>query len=172
MGCSEDTITPGECDFFSRLMTTYIAYFDYNNLCNMKFKRRLYNENIKLAPLLKEKIDELIEKRNKSKPVEIAIGNCCRNPCYEYNPSLVTECPKCGGKVEESYENGCTVERRYDYHKGFYKNVTIYDDNVCDKFTFNDKINKEDYNLEELLKYFTKREQLEGEDFREYNYRW
>ena len=132
------------------------------------FNRRLYKENVELAPLLKAKIDELIEKRDKSNPVEIALGNCCRNPCYEYNPSILTECPKCGGKVEESLENGYTIETRYDRFDGVYKEVYIYDDNICDKFKFNDKISKEDYDLEEFFKYFKKTEKLEGNDYRDY----
>ena len=172
MGCFSDSLTEEQRnekrDFLMRCFDCGV----YSNLKQMKdedFKNRLYNEYVKLAPLLKAKIDELIEKRNKSNPiVEIARGNCCRNPCYEYNPYLLTECPKCGGKVEESYENGYTIERRYDRYDGVYKDVNIYDDNVCDKFKFNDKISKEDYDLKEFFKYFKKTEKLEGKDFRDY----
>ena len=165
MGCLADP--NGMADEEWRRYSGYHLFIDYNKLKDINFKRRLYNDNLKFAPLLKAKIDELIEKRNKSKPVVIARGNCCRNPCYEYNPSLITECPECGGKVEESYENGYTVERRFD-DLGYEEDVKFYDNNACDKFTFNDKISKEDYDLEEFFNYFRKTEKLEGEDFREY----
>ena len=165
MGCLADLNATTDEEW--RRYSDYHLFIDYNKLKDINYKRRLYNDNLKFAPLLKAKIDELIEKRNKSKPVEISRGNCCRNPCYEYHPSLITECPKCGGKVEESYENGYTIERRYD-DLGYEKDVKIYDNNVCDKFTFNDKISKEDYDLKEFFNYFRKTEKLEGEDFREY----
>jgi hypothetical protein len=165
--CEPDVMSTEEREGISKLDRINF-YFSTNQDENYKIKKRIVHENLELGPLLKAKIDELIEKRNKSKPEEIARGNCCRNPCYEYNPSLITECPKCGGKVEESYENGYTTERRYDRWDGCYKNVNIYDDNVCDKFKFNDKISKEDYDLKEFFNYFKKKEKLEGEKFREY----
>lgn len=161
MGCFVEPMTKEESEGLATLRK--FVYFK-----NSQDYQKVFHENLELATLLKAKIDELIEKRNKSKPVEIARGNCCRNPCYEYNPSLITECPKCGGKVEESYENGYTVERRYDRWDGCYKDVNIYDDNACDKFTFNDKISKEDYDLKEFFNYFRKTEKLVGEDFRQY----
>jgi len=166
MGCfaEPDVATIAESEGISKFYTI----LPYQKSQDYKYMKKLYHENLKLASLLKAKIDELIEKRNKSKPVEIARGNCCRNPCYEYNPSMITECPKCGGKIEESRENGYTVERRYDRWDGCYKDVNIYDDNVCDKFKFNDNISKEDYDIKEFFNYFRKREQLEGEEFREY----
>ena len=166
MGCfvEPEVMTNAEREEMSKLY----SFVPYKKSKDDKYMKRLYRENKELASLLKAKIDELIEKRNKSKPVEIARGNCCRNPCYEYHPSLITECPKCGGKIEESYENGYTIERRYDRWDGCYKDVKLYDDNVCDKFTFNDKISKEDYDLKEFFNYFRKTEKLEGEDFREY----
>ena len=166
MGCfaEPDVATIAESEGISKFYTI----LPYQKSQDYKYMKKLYHENLKLASLLKAKIDELIEKRNKSKPVEIARGNCCRNPCYEYNPSIITECPKCGGKIEESRENGYTVERRYDRWDGCYKDVNIYDDNVCDKFKFNDNISKEDYDIKEFFNYFRKREQLEGEEFREY----
>ena len=45
------------------------------------------------------------------------------------------------------FENGCIYQN---------KNVKFYDDNVCDKFIFNENIDKIDYDLEEFFKYFTK----------------
>ena len=165
MGCLADPNAISDEE--SRRYDGYYLFIDYDKLKDINFKRRIYSDNVKFAPLLKAKIDELIEKRNKAKPVVIARGNCCRNPCYEYHPSLITECPECGGKVEESYENGYTIERRFDDF-GYERDVKIYDENVCDKFTFNDKISKEDYDLKEFFNYFRKTEKLEGEDFREY----
>ena len=67
MGCFSDSLTEEQRnekhDFLMRCFNCGV----YSNLKQMKdedFKNRLYNENVKIAPLLKAKIDELIEKRN------------------------------------------------------------------------------------------------------------
>jgi len=168
MGCLVDPNTDDISLEETRRYEHYYLIIDYNKLKDINFKRRLYNENLKLAPLLKAKIDELIEKRNKSKPVEVAHSLDCNKACYEYHPSLVTKCPKCGGKVEESYENGCTIQKKYDAF-GYEINAKVYDNNICEEFLYDDrKISKEDYDLKEFFNYFRKTEKLEGEDFREY----
>lgn len=118
--------------------------------------KKIIEENNKLAPLLKAKINELCEKREKSKPVVIARGNCCKNPCYAYKKELLESCPECGGKVSLDFENGYTVGNVYSQFDHCYEEVKYYDDNVCDKFKFNENIDKIDYDLQEFIKYFTK----------------
>ena len=118
--------------------------------------KKIIEENNKLAPFLKAKIDELCERREKSKPVVIARGNCCKNPCYAYKRELLESCPECGGKVSGDFENGYTVRNVYSRFDHCYEDVKYYDDNVCDKFIFNENIDKIDYDLQEFIKYFTK----------------
>ena len=98
----------------------------------------------------------MIGKREKITPEIIATGNCCNNPCYEYQSKLFSTCPKCGGKVNKDYENGYTVKTEYNNVKGQNYDKKIYDENVCSKFTFNNKIDKIDYNINELFNYFVK----------------
>ena len=166
MGCLSDFNDPSR-DELGRYCEFY-KYIDYNKLKDINFKRRLYKEMLELSPLLKAKVLELIEKRNKATPVVIGIGNTCINPCYEYHPSLLTKCPKCGGKVEKDFENGYHIENRFNDVLLYYEDIKIYDQNICNEFTFNNKISKEDYDLKEFFNYFRKREELEGGDYREY----
>ena len=42
----------------------------------------------------------------------IGIGNSCNNPIYHYNVSLIKKCPKCGGRVEEDFENGYETKKK------------------------------------------------------------
>ncbi len=79
--CEPDAMSKEEIEGISKLHR--IGIFIRNEDEDYKMKKRIAHENLELGPLLKAKIDELIEKRNKSKPEEIARGNCCRNPCYE-----------------------------------------------------------------------------------------
>jgi len=118
--------------------------------------RNIYQENLKLAPLLKFKIQELCERREKSKPVVIARGNCCQNPCYAYMKKIMKNCPECEGEVEVDCENGEIEEKQWDYSTRTFKEVKYYDNNVCNTFNFNENIDKIDYDLEEFFKYFTK----------------
>ena len=117
---------------------------------------KIIEENKKLYPLLKSKIEQLMEKMNSAKPEIIATGNVCKIPCYEYNTSIVHFCPKCGEKVSDDVENGIITKQEYNAAKGIYEDVEYYDDVVCDKFTFNNKIDKIDYDIDELCKYFEK----------------
>ena len=165
MGCSFTGDLPYEVLYF---------WFQYKS-CYPSVKRedtdlimQIFNEHKKCAFLLKPKIDELCEKRDKAKPVEIGRGNCCNNPCYEYNTSIIKECPKCGGKVDYEVENGYTITKKWNYYHHCYEDEYFYNENVCDKFKFNNKISREDYDIEEFFKYFKKTEKLEGETFREY----
>ena len=118
--------------------------------------RKIFDENNILAPLLKAKINELCEKREKSKPIIVARGNCCKNPCYAYMKKLTENCPECEGKVKCDFENGYTVTNNWDSFYGRFEEIKHYDDNVCDKFKFNENLDKIDYDLEEFLKYFNK----------------
>lgn len=117
---------------------------------------KIIEENKKLAPLLKPKIDQLMKKMNFSEPQVIATGNVCKNPCYEYNSRIVNMCPKCGGFVKDEPENGYTIETEYNRNSGRYEEYKAYNDVVCNKFTYNDKIDKCDYDIDELCKYFEK----------------
>ena len=98
----------------------------------------------------------MCEKRDKAKPVVIARGNCCKNPCYAYKKELTESCPECGGKVKKEFENGYTVKNEYNSYDRCYKEVKYYDDNVCDKFKFNENVDKIDYDSQEFVKYFNK----------------
>ena len=118
--------------------------------------RKINEENLKFRPFLDAKIKELCEKRENSKPVVIARGNCCKNPCYAYMKKITESCPECQGKVEVGVENGIRLEDQWDNVSREIKKIEVYNDNVCDKFTFNENIDKIDYDLEEFFKYFTK----------------
>ena len=117
--------------------------------------RKINEENLKFRPFLDAKIKELCEKRENSKPVVIARGNCCKNPCYAYMKKITESCPECQGKVEVGVENGIRLEDQWDNVSREIKKIKVYNDNVCDKFTFNENIDKIDYDLEEFFKYFT-----------------
>ena len=117
--------------------------------------RKINEENLKFRPFLDPKIKELCEKRENSKPVVIARGNCCKNPCYAYMKKITESCPECQGKVEVGVENRIRLEDQWDNVSREIKKIKVYNDNVCDKFTFNENIDKIDYDLEEFFKYFT-----------------
>ena len=165
MGCSYHGDLPAEINKF---WFYYKYYYPNVKREDTDFITKIFNENRKCSFLLKSKIDKLCEKRDKAKPVEIGRGNCCNNPCYEYNTSIIKECPKCEGKVDRDVENGYTITKRWDYFYHYYADAYIYDENICDKFKFNNKISKEDYDIKEFFKYFKKTEKLDGEFFRDY----
>lgn len=101
----------------------------------------IIKENKRLAPLLQAKIKELMGKMNKSKPEIIAKGDYCNNPCYEYNTDIVNHCPKCNGSIKDNIENEVIgTKMAYHYADRVYKEVNVYSEKVCTKFTFNDKI--------------------------------
>ena len=80
---------------------------------------------------LKRKIDELCVKREQAPPFICANGgNVCKNPCYEYQQKIETNCPKCGGEVTKDFENGKTEKEEWDKYKGMYVKKTYYDDNI------------------------------------------
>ena len=117
---------------------------------------KIYEENNKLKPRLIQKFKELYARREEADLGEIATGNCCKNPCYAFTLKHLSSCPKCGGKVKPDFENGYTTEQKWDESKNAFREIKIYDQNVCDIFKFNNKVDKIDYDLVEFYKYFTK----------------
>ena len=135
--------------------------------------KRLENERKerqdKYLGALKIKINQLCFKREQAKPFICANGgNVCNLPCYEYQEKLETECPKCGGKIAKEYENGKTVKNVYNERKGVYEEKTFYDDNVCNKFNWVDGYLAIDMNCNAFLKYFTRRDDTDKENWVEY----
>jgi uncharacterized protein YbaR (Trm112 family) len=102
---------------------------------------------------LSTKLAELTAKRDEQTPKEIAKGNYCSNPCYEFNMTLTEECPKCKGAVVMEYENEFTKKQEYN-SEGKLIEKTIYNKNACSKFEFNDSIAVEDYSFGALCAYF------------------
>ena len=133
------------------------------------------NEQIENVPMenylvpLKKKIDELCEKRDKAQPFICANGgNVCNNPCYEYQTQLEKKCPKCGGVVNKELENGKTIQKKFIEKEGIYKDVTVYDDNVCTKFNWVKDYKKIDMNSYAALKCFTRKKKTDDKNFVEY----
>ena len=133
----------------------------FNNINQKRYdeSNKILEQNEQLYPLLLEKIKELCKKREEAKPEIIATGNFCKNPCYEYNQKIIKNCPKCGGKIERNYENGCQTVKEWSESEKKFVDVKDYDENVCNKFEFNDKIDKIDYDLDEFFKYFEKHDE-------------
>jgi uncharacterized protein YbaR (Trm112 family) len=102
---------------------------------------------------LSTKLAELIAKRDAQTPREVAKGNYCSNPCYEFNSNLTEECPKCKGQVVMEYEN--EFQEIEDYTSSG-KRITkkIYNKNCCNKFDFNDVVSIEDRSFGNLCAYF------------------
>ena len=118
---------------------------------------------------LKKKIDELCLKREQAQPFICANGgDVCNNPCYEYQRKLEYNCPKCGGKITKEYENGKTVKNVYNEDKGIYEERAYYDDNVCTKFNWVDSYKAMDMNVNYFLKFFTRRETKDKDNWVEY----
>jgi hypothetical protein len=142
-----------------------------NNINKKKYDEfnKIMEQNEKLSPLLHEKIKELCQKRDEAKPEVIATGNCCQNPCYEYNSKIIKNCPKCGGNVERSFENGCTTVSEWSQSEKKYVDVKNYDKNVCNKFEFKNIIDKIDYDLDEFFKYFEKHDEKDEYKYTVYN---
>ena len=127
-----------------------------NNLINLELLKKIDEENKQLYPKVKAKIEELFNKQY-SQIVEIGRGNSCNNPCYQYNYALTQKCPKCGGKVEEDFENDYTTSLRYDEYSQTYKEFKDYSERkICTGVILNNNIGKEDVDLDELFKYFEK----------------
>jgi len=111
----------------------------------------------KLSPIL----DQLITKRDSQTPREVAHGNYCKNPCYEFNLNLINSCPKCKGKVVMEYENEYTTQIAYDQNGNKY-DKKIYNKTACDEFEFNELVSYEDRSFGALCAYF-ELEEKEGD---------
>lgn len=131
-----------------------IRLCDFNEKNNSLYSQIL-QENDRLVPLLKAKLDEL---RMREYSQIIMIGKAiCGKPCYAYNRTLFTRCPECNGAVKDKPENGTYEKQVYDEDKGAYKWETFYnEDNICLNYTFNDKVDKWDYDLDSLEEFFDK----------------
>ena len=98
-----------------------------NRKNNLELLKKIDEENQQLYPKVKAKIEELLNKQY-SQIVEIGRGNSCNNPCYQYNYALTQKCPKCGGKVEEDFENDYTTGFRLDEYSQTYKEYKDYNE--------------------------------------------
>jgi len=133
-----------------------------------KAKERQEQVEKYLKPL-KRKIDELCEKRDNAQPFICANGgNVCNNPCYEYQTQLEKKCPKCGGLVNKEFENGKTIQRKYFQNEGIYKDVTVYDDNVCSEFNLVKGYLNIDIDSYNAVQYFTRKKTIDNNNFVEY----
>ena len=139
---------------------------------NSKSKRNQPDEATIAAPYiaaLKRKIDELCVKREQAPPLICANGgNVCKNPCYEYQQKIETQCPKCGGEVTKDFENGKTEKEEWDRNKGMYVKRTYYDDNICTEFNWTDDYKAIDVYLDNFFEFFTRRENKPDGSFVEY----
>ena len=118
---------------------------------------------------LKRKIDELCVKREQAPPFICANGgNVCKNPCYEYQQKIETNCPKCGGEVTKDFENGKTEKEEWDRNKGMYVKKTYYDDNICTSFNWVDSYKAIDVFIDHFFEFFTRREDKPDGSFVEY----
>lgn len=123
---------------------------------NLEIIKKIKEENDKVAPLLKRKIDELIKKGNEAKPIEIGKGKCGRT-CYAYNEKIIFNCPKCNGQVNWNRENGFTTQQQFNERTGRYEDVEILNETkICTRFDFNKNIDKIDVDINEFFKYFEK----------------
>lgn len=136
---------------------------NYIELCNnwmnnTDIMAKIYEENKAVAPKMAEKIKELRSRGEySSTPVMIGTGNSCNNPCYMYNIPIMTKCPKCGGKVESSYENGYTTKETYNDTYDTFETVKNYNESqICDGFRWNNNVHLKDVDLDELEKYYDK----------------
>ena len=114
-----------------------------------------------MGPKMAAKIKELISRGEySSTPVMIGTGNSCNNPCYLYNRRLMTECPKCGGKVEKEYENGYTTKEKWNETYQTFEKVRNYNESqICDGFRWNNNVHLKDVDLAELANYYDKEDQ-------------
>ena len=127
-----------------------------NYRTNAKLLMKIDEENKILIPKMKEKIAQLMSKQNEN-ILEIGIGNSCNSPCYTYNSKYFKECPKCQGKVISKYENGEYQKQEFDYRTQQYREFTAYnEEKICTGFRFNNKIGKEDVDINALFQYFDK----------------
>lgn len=160
-GKGQNKVSDEDNEIKRKLALLMCSKYDYvkkiNSSKNIEFLRKINEENNQIVPLIKKKIDELIGTNTIKKPVMIGTGNSCKNPCYLYNTTLITTCPKCKGSVTEDFENGYTLEKKFDKYKNDYVEVKKYNETkICTSFSWNNNIGQEDVNMMNLFKYFEK----------------
>ena len=160
MGCLCDTVQTDEQE--GLLLTAMLYSKDKTisgiwpnvNRKNYEIIKHIKEEANIVTERLKQKIYELIKKREKAEPLQIATGKCS-NPCYAFQYRLLFYCPKCKGKVTKEYENG--YERRYLVEGGIIDVDKRYtNENICTYFKFNENIDKCDVDADESLKFYEK----------------
>ena len=84
-------------------------------------------------------------------------GNSCNSPCYTYNSKFLKECPKCQGKLNQNMKMVNIKEGNMIIRMSVTWNIwLIMKDNICTGFRFNDKIGKEDVDVDALIQYLDK----------------
>lgn len=116
---------------------------------------KIFEENDRLVPIFKKKLDEL---RSKQSSTVLMIGKAdCGKPCYAYNRTLFNTCPECGREAKEIMENGTYKKQVLDRETGQYKWEEYYnEDNICLYFTFNEKIDQCDVDVSKMIEFYDK----------------
>ena len=130
--------------------------FNYRSMKNLEIINKIKEENDKVVPLLKKKLDELMKKRDE-KPIMIGTGKFCGSPCYAYNKNILLKCPKCNGNVSLEIENAYEKRQKYDEYRG--RNVEVeelVEKDICVRFNYNEKVDQIDYDFNACCKYFDK----------------
>ena len=163
MGCLDDFGYDGIIENNENMRGAYVFVsqnlnVEGNAAPNLEEK---YDDNVeeKAAEKLAIIIERLIKKRDSQTPREVAHGNYCKNPCYEFNLNLINVCPKCKGKVVMEYENEYTITKDRDKN-GNIIDKKIYNKNACNKFEFNDIVSYEDRSFGALCAYFQLEEKV------------
>ena len=159
MGCLCDTVQTDEQEqlllnamLYSKDKTISGIY--YINRKNYEIIKHIKEEANIVTERLKQKIYELIKKREEAEPLQIAKGKCS-NPCYAFQYKLLLYCPKCKGRVTKDLENG--YERIYKMEGGIIDTDKRYtNENICTYFKFNENIDKCDVDADEFLKFYEK----------------
>lgn len=119
---------------------------NHRSMKNLEILKKIKEENDKVVPLLKNKLDELMKKRDE-KPIMIGTGNVCGSPCYAYNKNILLKCPKCNGNVNIEVENEYEMRGR---------NKEMVEKGICVRFNYNEKVDQIDYDFNACCKYFDK----------------
>ena len=166
MGCLSDMIA--EFKFHDESLRFMLGKFDVSDdetisklqnrqsMKNLEILNKIKEENEKVVPLLKKKLDELMRKRDE-KPIMIGTGKFCGSPCYAYNKNILQKCPKCNGNVSINVENAYEKKEQYDEYLGRTKEVEVMvEKDICVRFNYNDKVDQIDYDFDACCKYFDK----------------
>ena len=128
---------------------------DTDNQKNIELYVKILEENQRLVPLLKAKLDEL---RTKEYSKIIMIGKAdCGKPCYAFNPILFTHCPECNQEAKEEYENGKYQKQVLDSKTNQYVwREFLNEENICLHFNFNKNVDPCDVDFNKLCEFFDK----------------